>query len=53
MVEKPKEALHGPPTGREEVSEPPDYLQNQHLWLKLLAAKLQVVCLCQIFHPAS
>lgn len=28
------------------------YLRNQQLWLKLLAAKLQVVCVCQIFRPA-
>lgn len=29
------------------------FLHNQHLWLKLLAAKLQVLCVCQIFRPAS
>lgn len=48
-----KSLLCAPPSGRGNVSEPPDYLQNQHLWLKLLAAKLQVVCVCQIFRPAS
>lgn len=37
------------PGGREEVSEPPDYLRYQHLWLKLLVAKLQVVCVCARF----
>lgn len=30
----------------------PDYLYIQHVWLNLLAAKLQVVCLCPVSHLA-
>lgn len=37
----------------QKVSKPPDYIQTHHPWRWLLAAKLQVGCVCQIFHPTS
>lgn len=42
-----------PRSRMQKVSKPPDYLQTHHPRLWLLAAKLQVVCVCQIFHPTS
>lgn len=47
-----RRSCRAPFSRRQKVSKPPDYLQTRHPQLWLLAAKLQVVCMCQIFHPA-
>lgn len=46
-------SCRAPRSRTQKVCKPPDYLETHHPRLWLLAAKLQVVCTCQIFHPNS